>query len=611
VAVKCRLFVPATAQMVASLPQQRFETSSEVCTGRGQAAVGSPAEELILIRRTAVAAFALVVTGLVTYAHQKPSVADLKTTAEATGFKSTSTYDDVVKFMKAVDEASPIVFYTTYGTTTEGRAMPMAVVGTGLKDASPASVKASGKLRVHIQANVHAGEVEGKEAAQVLLREFALGGHADWLQSMIFLVTPIYNADGNEKFALTNRQRQNGPINGMGTRANAQNLNINRDYMKLDTPEAKAFVKLWVDYDPQVGFDLHTSDGSAHGYLLTYSPPLNPDTSASIMKIMTDEWFPFVTKNMKAKHGWDSFYYGNASTPGGGRGRGRGVPPDAAPPSAPASAGQAPAQPPPPAGPREWRTFEHVPRFHNNYVGLRNRFALLSEAYAYATFEDRIKATNYFMEEALNFAHQNAARLKKAVVDADREKVAGAVLATTAKFKRGGMVEILMGEVENETNPLNNAIMSRRKDVVKPEQMVDMMWFEPATTETVPSAYYIPAEATKAIALLKAHGIQMRELRQPITGAASGPPLQVFHIENNTAGQTFEGHAMRKLEGKWGEVFDMGVPSGVWEVPMNQPLARLAFYLLEPASDDGLVAWNALDDQLKDGITRYPILRRK
>ena len=116
-----------------------------------------------MTRRAAVAAVALTVTALGTHAQQKSSVADLKTTAEATGFKSTSTYDDVVKFMKAVDEASPIIYYTTYGTTTEGRAMPMAVVGTGLKDASPASVKATGKLRVHIQANIHAGEVEGKE----------------------------------------------------------------------------------------------------------------------------------------------------------------------------------------------------------------------------------------------------------------------------------------------------------------------------------------------------------------------------------------------------------------------------------------------------------------
>ncbi|MEO6235752.1 MAG: M14 family zinc carboxypeptidase, partial [Vicinamibacterales bacterium] len=222
-----------------------------------------------LIRRLAVALATLALTTLLSHAQQKSSLAGLKTKAESSGFKSTSTYDDVVTFMKAVDDASPLVFYTTYGTTHERRAMPMAVVGTNLKDASAAAVKASGKLRVHIQANVHAGEVEGKEAALVLLREFALGQHADWLQSMVFLVTPDYNADGNEKFALTNRQRQNGPINGMGTRANAQNLNINRDYMKLDTPEARAFVKLWVDYDPQVGFDLHTSDGSAHGYMLT------------------------------------------------------------------------------------------------------------------------------------------------------------------------------------------------------------------------------------------------------------------------------------------------------------------------------------------------------
>jgi hypothetical protein len=91
--------------------------------------------------------------------------------AEASDFKSTSTHEDGVKFMKAVAAASPIVHYTVYGKTYEGRDMPMAVVGTGLKDASPAAVKASGKLRVHIQGNIHAGEVEGKEAAQVLLRE--------------------------------------------------------------------------------------------------------------------------------------------------------------------------------------------------------------------------------------------------------------------------------------------------------------------------------------------------------------------------------------------------------------------------------------------------------
>ena len=210
------------------------------------------------------------------------------------------------------------------------------------------------------------------------------------------------------------------------------------------------------------------------------------------------------------------------------------------------------------------------------------------------------------MEEALNFAHQNAARLKKAVADADRERIVGVMEATSAKLKRGGMVEILLGEVENETNPLNQAIMNRRKDVVKPEQMVDMMWFEPATTETAPSAYYVPAGATKAIELLKAHGVQMKAVSQP--GVIKG--VEQFTIDSNTAGQTFEGHPMRKVEGKWQAAADVTVPKGAWEVSMTQPLARLAFYLIEPASDDGLVNWNFLDDQLKDAKV-YPILRRK
>jgi len=561
------------------------------------------------MRRLVAVAAIVAATSFV--AAQPSSLANLKTTAEASGFKSTSTYEDVVKFMKAVDEASPIVFYTTYGTTTEGRAMPMAVVGSGLKDASPAAVKASGKLRVHVQANVHAGQVEGKESAQVLLRELALGQHKAWLDTMVFLITPIYNADGNEKVALGNRQRQNGPINGMGTRANAQNLNINRDYMKLDTPEAKAFVKLMNDYDPDVSYDLHTSDGSYHGYYLTYSPPLNPDTDPAIMKIMTDEWFPFVTRDMKAKHGWDSFYYGNASTPR----------PASPPPSAPPAAGQAPAAPagrgagrgqgaactnaPPPEGiTREWRTFEHVPRFHNNYVGLRNRFALLSEAYAYATFEDRIKATNYFLEASLDFASANAAKLKKAIADADRASVTGRTLATTAKFKTGGTVDILMGDVEPETNPLNQAVMCRRKDVTRAEKMTDMMWFEPATTELVPAAYYVPVDLTKAIDLLRAHGLQMREAALPAT--AEG-----FAVSANTAGQTFEGHTMRKVEGAWGAKVEARTRRTYLEVRTDQPLGRLAFYLLEPASDDGLAVWNYLDEALKDGATAYPILRKK
>jgi murein tripeptide amidase MpaA len=554
----------------------------------------------------------LVIPVLTVQAQQGGPLANLKTAAEASGYKSTSTYAEVVAFMETVDKASPLIHLTNYGTTSENRAMPMAVVGTGLKDASVASVMASGKLRVHIQGNIHAGEVEGKESTLILLREFAQGQHADWLQSMVFLITPIFNADGNERYGLRNRPRQNGPINGMGTRANGQNININRDFMKLETPEGRAFVKLWNDYNPHVGMDLHTSDGSTHGYHLTYSPPLNPNTSDFIMNVMKNEWFPFVTEQIRAKHKWETFYYGNVSNPGGGgrggQGRGGAAPPagSGAPPTPPTPPAQ--ATPAAPAGPRAWGTFEHVPRFHNNYVGMRNRFALLSEAYAYATFEDRIKATNYFIEEAMNFAHRNAAKIRKAVEDADREAVTGKTMATRARIKTGGMIEILMGEVEDEKNPIDGGVMNRRKDVILKEQMTDRLWFEPTETATAPSEYYIPASATKALELLRHHGIMMKQTTAPVTG------LQQYTIATNVqaaprAGIDINGHALRTLTGTWA-AGNATAPAGSWLVPMNQPLARLAFYLLEPNSDDGVTTWNFLDEMLGEGVTVYPILRK-
>ena len=606
-------------------------------------------------------------------AQQATSLPDLKTTPEASGYKSTSTYDDVVKFMKAVDAASPLVYYATYGKTYEGRDMPMAIVGAGLKDASPASLRATNRLRVHIQGNIHAGEVEGKEAAQVLLREFAMGQHADWLKTMVFIITPIFNADGNEKFALTNRQRQNGPINGMGTRQQGQNLNINRDFMKLDTPEGRAFAKLWNDYDPHVGFDLHTSDGSFHGYYLTYAPPLNPATNDAIMKTMKDEWFPFVTKQVKTKRGWDTFYYGNTGGgPGIGGPRGGGAPGAAGGGAAAGAAGAgaarggaarggaaggatgaagggagaaagtgagaagggggqrggarpcAPPETPTPtgahsavAGPavtpdpmRAWNSFEALPRYHNSYVGMRNRFALLSEAYAYATFEDRIKATNYFMEESLNFAMQHADRLKQIAADADRESIIGKELSTRSAIKIEGTVEILMGEVEDEVNPNNGACMNRRKDVLKAEMMRNGLWFAPTATELVAAEYYVPAGAEKALELLRAQGIQMRRLTQPVTG------VERFTIATNTARQANGGpdtgaHGLRTLTGAWEPAADTTVPAGSYAIPMNQKLARLAFYLLAPTSDDGLTTWNYLDEMLGEGVKSYPILRKK
>jgi hypothetical protein len=440
---------------------------------------------------------------------------------------------------------------------------------------------------------------------------------------MVFLVTPIFNADGNEKFAMNNRGPQNGPVNGQGTRAAGLGLNINRDFMKLETPEARAFVKLWNDYDPYIGFDLHTSDGSTHGYYLTYAPGLNPNTPPVILDMQKNEWFPFVTKQIKEKHGWDTFYYGNVSGGARGAGRGRGGAPGA--PGATGAAGAAGAATTPPvpeivgaqtpaapAAPQVWATFEHVPRFHNNYVGLRNRFAFLSEAYAYATFKDRITVTNYFVEEVLNFANAHVAAIKKACAQADAEALVGKTLATRAAIKRGpGMIDIVMGEVEDEINPNNGARMNRRKDVTRIVPMVDGLWFEPTVTDTVAAEYYIPATATKAIALLNLHGVKMRHLSAAVPAAGleqfantanTQRPANPSSIDTGT-------HGLRSLEGAW-QASTTAVPAGSYAISMTQPLARLAFYLIAPTSDDGVVAWNFEDDLLGSSAKTAPIWRR-
>jgi hypothetical protein len=372
-------------------------------------------------------------------------------------------------------------------------------------------------------------------------------------------------------------------MGGQGQRPNAQGLDLNRDHMKLDSPEAHAFVKLMNDYDPHVAVDLHTTNGSRHAYMLTYAPPLNQSTDPAIIELLRRDWLPWVTKTVHDKYHWDYYYYGN--TGGGGR-RGGG--------------GDAPQE-------RAWRTFDNRPRFNNNYVGLRNRIAVLSEAFAYASFKDRVLATSRFVEENLNFVNSNAARIRKIVADADSKQIAGTRLGLRAQMARGEMVDILMGETTQEKHPVDGHTMELRKDDVKnPVKMVEYGTFEATETERVPSTYYLPANLTGAIENLRAHGVRTTMLAKPTT-----VQVEEFQITGNTVAQRpFEGHSERTLEGKWVPV-ERELPAGTIVIDVKQPLGRLGFYLIEPRSDDGLVDWNLLDSVLGEGVTVYPIVRSR
>lgn len=250
-----------------------------------------------------------------------------------------------------------------------------------------------------------------------------------------------------------------------------------------------------------------------------------------------------------------------------------------------------------------WYTFDHRPRFNNNYIGLRNRIAILSEAYAYATFEARVQSTRHFVEQILDWAWEDGAAIRTAIQEADASVVGASLPLRAIPEGAAEMSSILMGEVAEERHPYTGQTILRRLDVVTPTLMREYGTFEGTDIETVPVEYLIPMNVTPAIDRMLAHGIAIEEM--PAGTSVAG---QVFVIDSSTvAPRPFQGHNEREVFGSWQDR-TVTLPEGGYRLRVSQPLGRLAFYLLEPRADDGLANW-ALLDRFLEGAEEYPIYR--
>ena len=520
---------------------------------------------------------------------------DLRTRAETSNYEETSTYDDVMRVVKGIVATSPQARYQSYGTTEEGREMPLLILSDP-PSTSPEAAHKLGRPIVLIQGNIHAGEVEGKEASLILARRLTQGDLRAMLKQLVVLMTPIYNADGNERFNVQNRTAQNGPVAGVGTRENSKGLDLNRDHMKLDSAEARAFVGLLNRWDPHVSLDLHTTNGSYHAYHLTYSPSLTPNADARLVALTRDRILPAMQEAVEKKHNFRTYYYGNFASEAG---------------IARETSRVDPANP----GDTIWRTFDHRPRFNNNYVGLRNRVAILSEAYSYVDFRGRVRVTEVFVEEALNAVIANAARVMTLTAQLDNETKAFATGTASqpllgVDFRLAALpspVDILVGDVEKKANPRSGREMLVMTDKAVPVKMKDYGVFEATRSVAVPHGWLIPRAHVEgyaaAIDRLRWHGIRI----QRVTASAE-IGVQRFLIEGYTrAPKPFQNRYEARLTGKH-ESAKLSAEEGALFIPASQPLARLAFYLLEPESDDGLVTWNLIEAGLSPGAT-YPIYR--
>lgn len=529
--------------------------------------------------------------------------ADLRTRAEITNYAETSTYADITRVISGLVATSPLVHTESFGKTEEGRELPLMVISDP-KVTTPAAARRLGRPLVFVQANIHAGEVEGKEAVLMLARRLVSGDLKPLTRQLVILIAPDYNADGNEKVSVQNRTAQYGPVGGVGTRENGKGLDLNRDYMKLDSVEARSLVGLMNKWDPHVLVDLHTTNGSYHANHLTYSPILNPNADARLIEFTRERMLGPIRAAMLKTHHWRTYYYGNFAPEDGGG-------PSTALGTGRESSRVDPANP----GNVTWRTFDHRPRFGNNYAGLRNRIAILSEAYSYLDFKRRVEVTEDFVEEIWRSAAANAKQIMTLTAQADRVFTA----PVTAKPIELGVeteiralpekVEILVGDVIKVPNPRSGREMLAMADKAMPVLMKNYGSFGHKRTLPLPKGWLIPKAIAETQRMLPAferlrwHGVKVQEIIDDVQ-----LPVERFSITDFTkAEREFQGHREARLKGTFDKVL-LSVAAGSIFIPANQPLARLAFTLLEPESEDGFVTWNIIDEGLEAGQT-YPIYR--
>ena len=500
---------------------------------------------------------------------------DLLTVAEASDFTRTASHAQVLALIDRIDDQSSIMRRGELGKSVKGKSLPLLIFSDPPVE-NAAQARASGKPIFFAFGNIHAGEVCGKEALLMLARELATTPNHPLLEKLVIVLAPIYNPDGNDQFGPNERHRrgQHGPVE-MGRRPNAQDLDLNRDYIKLETQEARAMVRFATEWDPHVIMDLHTTNGSHHRYTLNYETPRHPAAIPGPVEYARNEILPVVTKRVFEKTGYHLFYYGNFNWRG---------------------------------PPQTWATYEGKPRFGGHYHGLRGTIAILSEAYSYASYKDRILCTKAFVEEVMTFTAENADAIRKLhdetrreVIEAGKNPQPTDTIALRHRIAASNRPATILGyemEIPEQGRP-------RPTSIEKDYTLVHLDRYESTLSVTRPYAYLIPHthEMRAIIEKLTQHGITV----EPFEGEALCEVYTITSVER--AEREFQGHKVVLADAEANMVNKTYLP-GSHIVYTAQPLGTLLVYLLEPMSSDGLVAWNFFDDYLTPAPgSEFPITR--
>ena len=487
--------------------------------------------------------------------------------AERTNYERTSTFAEVISVIDVLEERSELVHRERLLITEDGKDVPILVLADPAVS-TPQQADESGKPVIYIQGNIHGGEVEGKEASLILMRDILFGDKQHLLENQILVFVPIYNADGNDNMAAGSRPSQEMSPVMAGERA-AHGRDLNRDGMIVEAIETAALYEKVINrWDPDLLVDLHTTNGTWHGYSLTYAPSYHTAGDPATSAYTADVMLPAIQQSVKQKFNLDFGWYGGFDY--------RDWPPT------------------------ELRTYHHAPRYLVNNMALRNRMAILSETFAHDRFYKRVHAANVFVEEILEYTRLHGEEIQRINREADARTVQRA--SSTQVIENGVQFEMIPLEETLDLlsykyipyiNDAGDTEFARSSEIVTIENVLNFNRFEAIKNSSIPNAYVFPAEYSALAAKLRQHGIEVETLVEDET--LRGEQFLVAAME----AQRFplNSHQNNVLRGEFRQA-EVDFSEGDYRVSMDNRLANLIFYLLEPESDDWLGCWNFFDGSL-------------
>jgi hypothetical protein len=474
------------------------------------------------------------------------------TPVEQSDFVRTPRYDETVLWLRKLVQAAAELEMVSLGKSLEGRDLWM-VVASKEQAFTPAALRATGKPIFLAQAGIHAGEIDGKDAGMMLLRDMTVRAKKhDLLENANFLFVPIFSVDGHERFSAYTRINQRGPAEA-GWRTSSRNLNLNRDYSKMDTPEVQAMIRALNEWSPDLYFDIHVTDGSDYQYDITYGYVGKHAYSPAISTWLDEVLSPALEHDLKAM----GHIPGPLIFAANGRDYQQGI--------------------------VSWTAGL---RFSDAYGNVRHLPTLLIENHSLKPYKQRVLGTYVLLESALRTLAQGATRLRAALAEDRNRRMQEIPLTWRVPQRQPEMMELLSVESRRMRSNITGSDYVQWTGKPVTQQVPRVRMNEAASSVRRPKAYWIPPAWPEVIERLARHGIQMERIAE-----SREIEVEMYRIHDaKLADQPFEGHV--NVSGTpVPERRRQKFPAGSVRISTDQPLGTLAVLLLEPHAPDSFFQW--------------------